>query len=79
MLYRMYSRGCERRGFKTETIDFLDGDEAGNKATLACSKELNEIGVNPKVIRLPDKLDPNEFIKKYGVDKLNDYINNPPQ
>lgn len=61
----------------TNVILCFDGDEAGNKATLSCAKELNEIGIYPKVIRLPDKLDPDEFIKKYGVDKFNDYLNNP--
>lgn len=55
----------------------FDGDTAGNKATLACAKELSEIGVLPKVIRLPDSLDPDEFIKKYGVNKFNDYLNSP--
>lgn len=55
----------------------FDGDIAGNKATLSCAKELNEVGVMPKVIRLPDNLDPDEFIKKYGVDKFNNYVNNP--
>src|SRR5580692_6214108 len=29
MLLRMYLRWCERRGFKTEIIDYQDGDEAG--------------------------------------------------
>jgi peptide chain release factor 2 len=29
MLMRMYLRWCERRGFKTEVIDFQPGDEAG--------------------------------------------------
>jgi len=29
MLLRMYTRWCERRGFKTEIIDFQAGDEAG--------------------------------------------------
>jgi peptide chain release factor 2 len=29
MLLRMYLRWCERRGFKTEIIDFQAGDEAG--------------------------------------------------
>lgn len=32
MLFRMYGRWCERRGFKTETIDYLAGDEAGIKS-----------------------------------------------
>ncbi len=29
MLMRMYLRWCERRGYKTEVIDFQEGDEAG--------------------------------------------------
>jgi peptide chain release factor 2 len=29
MLLRMYMRWCERRGYKTEIIDFQPGDEAG--------------------------------------------------
>jgi peptide chain release factor 2 len=29
MLMRMYLRWCERRGYKTEIVDFQEGDEAG--------------------------------------------------
>ena len=29
MLLRMYMRWCERRGYKTEIIDYQEGDEAG--------------------------------------------------
>ncbi len=32
MLLRMYMRWAERRGFKTETIHYLDGEEAGVKS-----------------------------------------------
>jgi len=32
MLYRMYSRWAERRGFKVETLDVLPGEEAGLKS-----------------------------------------------
>ncbi|MBM4387998.1 MAG: peptide chain release factor 2, partial [Deltaproteobacteria bacterium] len=32
MLLRMYARYCERKGFKTEMIDLLAGDEAGIKS-----------------------------------------------
>ncbi len=32
MLYRMYSRYCERHGFAIKPIDMLDGDEAGIKS-----------------------------------------------
>ncbi len=32
MLYRMYTRWAERKGFTTEVLDYLDGDEAGIKS-----------------------------------------------
>ncbi|MDD6186451.1 MAG: peptide chain release factor 2 [Oscillospiraceae bacterium] len=32
MLYRMYTRYCAMEGFKTTTIDYLEGDEAGIKS-----------------------------------------------
>ena len=32
MLYRMYVRWAERRGYKVETLDLLPGDEAGIKS-----------------------------------------------
>lgn len=32
MLYRMYVRWAERRGFKVQVLDYLDGDEAGIKS-----------------------------------------------
>ena len=32
MLYRMYQRGADKKGFTTEVLDFLDGDEAGLKS-----------------------------------------------
>nr|WP_330389263.1 peptide chain release factor 2 [Parasporobacterium paucivorans] len=32
MLFRMYQRWAERKGYKTEVIDFLDGEEAGLKS-----------------------------------------------
>ncbi|UEC20591.1 peptide chain release factor 2 [Clostridium septicum] len=32
MLLRMYTRWCEKKGFKTEIVDLLQGDEAGIKS-----------------------------------------------
>lgn len=32
MLFRMYKRYCERRGFQTEILDYQDGEEAGIKS-----------------------------------------------
>ncbi len=60
-----------------EIILCFDGDEAGAKATMACSNELIKIGVTPKVIRLEDNLDPDEYIQKYGKEAFERKINNP--
>lgn len=60
-----------------EVILCFDGDDAGAKATSSCADELIKIGVTPKVIRLEDNLDPDEYIQKYGKDKFMNKINNP--
>lgn len=44
MLYRMYTRWAERKGFETEVIDFLEGDEAGIKSVTILIKGQNAYG-----------------------------------
>ena len=44
MLYRMYLRWAEKRGFKTETLDYLDGDEAGIKSVTVLVSGINAYG-----------------------------------
>ena len=34
MLYRMYCRWADKKGFTTEVLDYLDGDEAGIKSVI---------------------------------------------
>ena len=60
-----------------EIILCFDGDEAGAKATMSCSNELLKIGVTPKVIRLEENLDPDEYIQKYGKEAFQKKIDNP--
>lgn len=60
-----------------EVVLLFDGDRAGAKATFACANELLEIGINPKIVRLEENLDPDEYILKYGKDKFIDKIKNP--
>ena len=60
-----------------EIILCFDGDEAGAKATKACAEELNKLNVIPKVVRLEEKLDPDEYILKYGKETFERKINNP--
>ena len=44
MLLRMYTRWAERRGFKTEILDILDGDEVGIKSVTMMIEGLNAYG-----------------------------------
>ena len=44
MLYRMYNMWADRRGFKTEVIDYLDGEEAGIKSVTFSISGLNAYG-----------------------------------
>ena len=44
MLFRMYTMWAERRGFKTTTLDLLEGDEAGIKSVTFQIDGLNAYG-----------------------------------
>lgn len=44
MLYRMYTRWAERKGFRVETLDFVDGEEAGLKSVTFLVEGLNAYG-----------------------------------
>ena len=55
----------------------FDGDKAGEEATINAIEILKEIDVNPKVVRLEENLDPDEYILKYGKEKFKAKIDNP--
>ncbi|MDW2799600.1 peptide chain release factor 2 [Clostridium boliviensis] len=44
MLYRMFCRWAEKRGFQTEVLDYLDGDEAGIKSVTVQINGINAYG-----------------------------------
>ncbi len=44
MLFRMYVRWAERQGYKTETLDYLAGEEAGIKSVTFLVEGLNAYG-----------------------------------
>lgn len=46
----------------------FDGDKAGEEATIGAIKVLEEFKIEPKIIRLEDNMDPDEYILKYGKD-----------
>lgn len=55
----------------------FDGDKAGEEATTSAINVFKEIDVVPKVVRLPEDLDPDEYILKYGKDSFKSKIDNP--
>ena len=44
MLYRMYSRWCEKKSYKLEVIDYQKGDEAGIKSVSLIVRGVNAYG-----------------------------------
>lgn len=55
----------------------FDGDSAGEEATTSAINIFKELDISPKVVRLEENLDPDEYILKYGVDAFKTKINNP--
>ena len=53
----------------------FDGDKAGEEATISAIEELEKINIEPKIIRLEDNLDPDEYILKYGKESFVSKIN----
>lgn len=63
-----------------ELILLLDGDKAGrDRSFKICEKYLTlQTNVRLRVASLPDGYDPDEFINKYGVDKLKEIVDSAP-
>jgi DNA primase len=54
-----------------------DTDEAGKRAMQKASVLLGEVGIEVKVLDLGDAKDPDEYIQKYGREKLENILNKP--
>ena len=63
--------------------DYLEGKvklpeiKAGEKATISALDALEKIGITPKIIRLEDDLDPDDYIIKKGSAAYLTHLNNP--
>ncbi|ETJ27642.1 DNA primase, partial [human gut metagenome] len=58
----MYEHVEHLRKFAKKIILTYDGDKAGQAATAKALNELYDLSV--EIIRIPDNMDPDEFIKK---------------
>lgn len=54
----------------------FDGDAAGEKATISAIGLLEDTNLNIKIVRLPDNMDPDEYILKEGRDSFLRQIDN---
>lgn len=60
-----------------DVILCFDGDSAGEKASISAAEELIKIALIPRIVRLEDNLDPDDYINKKGVDKFISNLENP--
>lgn len=58
--------------YNCDVIMCLDGDNAGIEATMKALDILQKNGINAYSVLLPDNLDPDEYIKKYGKEQFRD-------
>lgn len=65
------------RKLSDNVILCFDGDDAGLKATKGAIIELNKLGITPKIVRLENNSDPDEYILTNGGQAFIDKISNP--
>ncbi len=58
------------RNMANTIILCFDGDSAGEKATISAIELLEDTDANIKIVRLPDNMDPDEYILKNGKDSF---------
>ena len=61
----------------TNIILMLDGDNPGKKAIVNVGQILEEENLRVNVVALPEELDPDEYILKYGKENFINLLNNP--
>lgn len=66
----------ELKRFCNKIILCFDGDSAGQKATLKAIDALKKEDFDIYCVSLPENLDPDEFVKKYGTEKMKEQIAN---
>ncbi len=56
--------------YTKKVIISYDSDEAGQRAANKAMQLLGEVGLEVRVLRVPDAKDPDEYIRKYGADQF---------
>ncbi len=71
-----HDHGVILRRYTENVVVLFDSDESGIKASLRSLDVLLEEGLMPHVAPLPSGEDPDSFIKKHGVEKFRELIEN---
>lgn len=61
--------------YTSNVVICYDGDNAGIEATARAMHLFRSEQMEVKIVMLPDKMDPDDYIVKYSTDKLNHFIN----
>lgn len=62
--------------YSKEIFICYDSDVAGKKATDKAIEVMKTVDIYPKIVVLPENLDPDDFIKEFGVDKFKERLDN---
>jgi DNA primase len=62
--------------YADEVIIIFDSDRGGILASIKAADNFIEAGVYPRIVLLPQNLDPDEYIIKNGIDEMLNLINN---
>ncbi|MFK2824394.1 DNA primase [Bacillus sp. B190/17] len=62
------------RRMTDQVIICFDGDSAGIQAAFRAAGLLHDSGCDIKVALIPDKMDPDDYIKQYGADKFRNNV-----
>ncbi len=56
--------------YAEEVVIAYDSDNAGQKASQKAINHFSDVGIRTRIIRMEGAKDPDEYIKKYGVDRF---------
>ena len=57
--------------YTEQVVLIYDGDAPGQKAAKRAIPILEKTGIEVKVLQIPDNMDPDDYLRKFGADKFN--------
>lgn len=61
-----------------KVVLLFDGDEAGSRATLRALERFIDSSMVVRALRLPDGLDPQDYLEQFGASSLRELVDNAP-